>query len=84
MAQDDMSASDVPLEGGSNPLSAPARVVGENRSVLGGTRRTSWRPPTSSIRFQGVSGCVCRRSKPIRTWSADYKHCSRRKLESLK
>ena len=33
MAQDDMSASDVPLEGVSRPLDPPARVIGEDRSV---------------------------------------------------
>jgi hypothetical protein len=33
MAQDDMSASDVPIEGVSNPSSAPARAFVENRSV---------------------------------------------------
>ena len=33
MAQDDMSASNVPLEWVSNPSSAPVQVFGENRSV---------------------------------------------------
>jgi hypothetical protein len=34
MAQDDLSPSDVPIEGVSNPSSAPAPVFGEDRSVL--------------------------------------------------
>ena len=33
MGRDDMSPSDVPLEGVSNPSSSPARIFGENRSV---------------------------------------------------
>lgn len=33
MVRDDMSASDVPIEGVSNPSSAPARALVENRSV---------------------------------------------------
>ena len=82
MARDDLSASDVPLEGVNNPF---VRALEVERTGLYRCNSTDpWRPPTSSIRFRGVSGCVCRLSKPIRIWSADYNHCCRCKPASLK